>query len=93
MGELMDPCDAVAYLEATLQEEEEEGFLLALRTVAEVHGIVEIALIAGVGRESLYMTLSEEGNPKLHTHMAMLNSLELRRSVAPENNQQSAEHS
>lgn len=33
---LKDPRDAAAYLEAALTEEDEEGFLLALRTVAEV---------------------------------------------------------
>jgi probable addiction module antidote protein len=87
---LRDPRDAAAYLEAALQEEDEEGFLLALRTVAEVHGIAEVARKAGVGRESLYKTLREDGNPKLHTLTALLHSLGLRLSVIPENNQQSA---
>jgi DNA-binding phage protein len=36
---LKDPRDAAAYIEAALTEEDEEGFLLALRTVAEIHGI------------------------------------------------------
>ena len=33
---LRDPRDVAAYLEAALQQEGAEGFLLALRTVAEV---------------------------------------------------------
>src|SRR4030065_2711292 len=84
---LRDPRDAATYLEAALQEEDEEGFLLALRTVAEVHGIAEVARRAGVGRESLYKTLSEDGNPQLHTLTALLHSLGLRLSVTPENQQ------
>jgi DNA-binding phage protein len=40
---LRDPSDAAAYLEAALQEENAEGFFLALRTVAEVHGIAQVA--------------------------------------------------
>ncbi len=40
---LRDPRDAAAYLDAALQEEDAEGFLLALRTVTEVHGIAEVA--------------------------------------------------
>jgi probable addiction module antidote protein len=87
---LRDPHDAAAYLEAALVEEDEEGFLLALRTVAEVHGIAKLARKAGVGRESLYKTLSEDGNPKLRTLMALLHNLGLRLSVAPEDSKRAA---
>jgi len=87
---LRDPRDAAAYLEAAHQEEDEEGFLLALRTVTEVYGIAKVVRKPGVGRESLYKTLSDDGNPKLHTLTALLHSLGLRLSVIPENNQQSA---
>jgi probable addiction module antidote protein len=87
---LRDPRDAAAYLEAALVEEDEEGFLLALRTVSEVHGMAALARKAGVGRESLYKTLSEDGNPKLRTLMALLHNLGLRLSVAPEENKRKA---
>lgn len=81
---LKDPADAAAYLQAALAEEDEEGFLLALRTVAEIHGIADVAKRAGVGRESLYKTLSEGGNPKLRTLVSVLHGVGLRLSFEPE---------
>lgn len=81
---LKDPRDAAAYLEAALNEEDEEGFLLALRTVAELHGMAEVASRAGVGRESLYKALSENGNPKLRTLISVLHGVGLRLSFEPE---------
>ncbi len=87
---LKDPRDAAAYLEAALNEEDEEGFLLALRTVAEIHGIADVAKRAGVGRESLYKTLSENGNPKLRTLVSVLHGIGLRLSFEPENSRQAA---
>lgn len=81
---LKDPLDAAAYLETALNEEDEEGFLLALRTVAEAHGMADVASRAGVGRESLYKTLSENGNPKLRTLVSVLHSVGLRLAIAPE---------
>lgn len=82
---LKDPRDAAEYLAVALNEEDEEGFLMALRAVAEVHGIAEVAKRAGVGRESLYKCLSENGNPKLHTLVSILHSLGLRLSFEPDN--------
>lgn len=87
---LKDPRDAAAYLEAALAEEDEEGFLLALRTVAEVHGIGEVATRAGLGRESLYKTLSENGNPKLRTLVSVLHGVGLQLSFEPENKRNTA---
>lgn len=83
---LKDPRDAAAYLEAALTEEDEEGFLLALSTVAEIYGIADVAKRSGVGRESLYKTLSETGNPKLRTLVSVLHGVGLRLSFEPENN-------
>lgn len=83
---LRDPRDAAAYLETALAEEDEEGFLLALRTVAEVHGIGQVAEDTGLGRESLYKTLSKNGNPKLRTLQQVLHGFGLRLSVVPEDN-------
>lgn len=87
---LRDPRDAAAYLEVALAEEDEEGFLLALRTVAEVHGIAHVADLTGLGRESLYKTLSENGNPKLRTLKQILHGFGLRLSVVPEDNHRAA---
>lgn len=79
---LKDPKEAVAYLNAHLDENEaEEMFLLALRDVARAHGFSEIAEQTSLGRESLYKTLSENGNPKLSTLKLILKSMGLKISI------------
>ena len=53
-------------------------FLVALRNVAEAHGgIGNLAKKTGMGRESLYKTLSEKGNPKWHTLVSLVIALGL----------------
>ncbi len=81
---LKDHDEAVAYLNAALEESlkgDEESqylFLMALRNVAEAQGGVgNLAKKAHVGRESLYKTLSEKGNPKWHTLVSLILSLGL----------------
>ncbi len=75
---------AVAYLNAALEEslkgdpESQYLFLVALRNVAEAHGgIGNLARKTGMGRESLYKTLSEKGNPKWHTLVSLVIALGL----------------
>lgn len=64
---LRDPEEAAAYLDAALEEEDKDVFLLALRDVVEARlgGIGKLAQQVGLNRESLYRTLSEQGNPEL----------------------------
>ena len=83
---LKDPRDAAAYLEVAFAEGDESDIMLALRAVADVHGIANVAQRAGLGRESLYKTLSEDGNPKLTTLKSVLHGVGLRLAVVPENN-------
>jgi probable addiction module antidote protein len=81
---LKDPEEAAAYLTAALEEQAEDAeelFLLALRNVAEAHGIAKLATAAALNRETLYRTLSERGNPKLSTIGALLDALGLRLAV------------
>jgi probable addiction module antidote protein len=81
---LKDPKEAVAYLNAHLEQEEgdtEELFLLALRHVAKAIGFSEVAKSANLGRESLYKALSEDGNPKIETILALLKAMGLKLSV------------
>jgi len=85
---LKDPREAAAYLEAALNYENEEGFMLALRTVAEVYGITNVARDTGLGRESLYKTLHKDGNPKLRTLKTVLDTLGIR--IAFESNEESS---
>lgn len=79
---------AVEYLKVTLEAmkhpDEMAGALLALRSLADAYGGVgKVAAATGLSRESLYRSLSENGNPTLRTLFAVLDSLGLRLSVVP----------
>lgn len=84
MEQLKDHDEAVAYLNAALEEslkgdeESQHLFLMALRNVAEAQGgLGNLARKAGIGRESLYKTLSEKGNPKWQTLVSLVIALGL----------------
>lgn len=71
---LKDPEEAVAYLNAVLDEykrgdqESQKLLLMALENVALAQGgYSRLARKTGLGRESLYKTLSARGNPRLRT--------------------------
>lgn len=81
---LKDHDEAVAYLNTALEEslkgdeESKHLFLIALRNVVEAQGgMNKLAKKAHVGRESLYKTLSEKGNPKWCTLITLIISLGL----------------
>ena len=82
--DLQDPEDAVAYLNAALDDEYAQGaevFLLALRDIAKARGMKQLAQDTQLSRESLYRTLSSKGNPRFSTLEAVLKSLGLKLSV------------
>jgi probable addiction module antidote protein len=78
---LTDPEEAAAYLNAALEENDQEVFLLALRDIAEARGFTQIAQNAVLNRENLYRMLSSTGNPQLSSLNALLRSVGLRLSV------------
>jgi probable addiction module antidote protein len=81
---LKDPAEAAAYLEAALEEADQEGLLMAIRRVAEAHGgIAAIAANTGLSRETLYRTLSKRGNPTIATLSNVLAATGLRLSIRP----------
>jgi len=60
------------------------GFLLAVKDVTDANGGVrEVAESAHLNRETLYRTLSENGNPKLTSLDSILHAVGLRLSVKP----------
>ena len=82
---LRDPREAVEYLNAALEDGDPEGFLLAVRNVAEAQGgITQLAGKANLNRESLYRMLSERGNPELRSLGALLHALGFRLAIAVE---------
>jgi probable addiction module antidote protein len=81
---LGDPIEAVAYLNAGL-EDSIEAFLKALKNVAQAHQMKRVAEAAGVQRESLYRSLSEKGNPTFDTLTGVLSALGMKLSIVPTN--------
>jgi probable addiction module antidote protein len=70
MRRLKDPEYAAAYLTACLEDEDEDegGFLLALRDVADAYGGVRaLAKKTGLNREHMFRMLSKSGNPNLNS--------------------------
>ena len=81
---LHDEADIAAYLESVLEDGDMRAVPVALRTVAEaMGGMTALAARTGLSRETLYRTLSEKGNPRLDTLMAILAAFGLRMAVAP----------
>jgi probable addiction module antidote protein len=79
---LHDTREAEEYLNAALEEEAPELFLLALRNVAEAQGgVAQLAEKTKLNRESLYKMLSERGNPELRNLDALLHALGFRLTV------------
>jgi probable addiction module antidote protein len=80
-----DPAFADEYLQAAMQQADEEGgreaLLSALRHVAEAQGMAQVAERAGIQRESLYRALSPKGNPTLKTLVAVLDAAGLRLAI------------
>ena len=79
---LGDLREAEAYLNAALEEDDPELFLLALRNVAGAQGgVAQLADKTKLNRESLYKMLSERGNPELKSLDALLHALGFRLAV------------
>jgi probable addiction module antidote protein len=84
LEDLQDPNEALAYLNAALEDEDPRVFLLALRDVAEAKGMSEVARGAQLNRENLYRMLSLNGNPQLSSLTALLRSIGLRLAIQPD---------
>jgi probable addiction module antidote protein len=79
-----DAKHSAAYLEAAIETGEPGDLMAALRDIADAHGGVSyIAKTTGLGRETLYRTLSKKGNPQLSSLMPILEAVGLRLVVAP----------
>ena len=81
LEDVKDPEEAAAYLTAALEDGSPDVFLLALRDVAEAHGMKRLAEGAQLNRESMYRMLSDQGNPQLSSLTAVLQELGLRLAI------------
>jgi probable addiction module antidote protein len=75
--------DMIAYLDAAFEDGDPILIAAALGDVARAKGMSQIARDAGVGRESLYKSLSTSGNPEFSTVLKVIDALGLRLHVGP----------
>ena len=74
---LRDPDYALAYLQAALEEGGQGEWLTAVKEVAAASegGLKRVAEEANIGRESMYKSLSLDGNPRWETVRTVLDTL------------------
>ena len=77
---LRSPEEMAAYLDAWLLEapEDSAGIARALGDIARAKGMSLVAKETGLSRESLYRSLSAEGNPSFATVLKVAKALGLR---------------
>lgn len=82
--QLRTPREMAAYLDAWLSDAPEDaaGIARALGDIARAKGMTEIARKTGLSRESLYKSLSDDGNPSLDTVLRVARALGLRLHAA-----------
>jgi probable addiction module antidote protein len=78
--QLRTPKEMAAYLEAWLVEAPDDtaGIARALGDIARAVGMTKVARQTGLSRESLYKSLSEEGNPSFDTILRVARAVGVR---------------
>ena len=80
----LDDDEALATYLSDAFETQDVAFISdAIGVVARAKGMKQIALEAGVSRESLYRALSSAGNPELGTVLKVLASMNIKISAKP----------
>jgi probable addiction module antidote protein len=75
--------DVFAYLNAAFDDGHPEVVAHAIGNVARVRGMSRIAKECGLGRESLYKSLSDRGNPEFGTVLRVLKAIGVRLRAEP----------
>jgi len=73
--------DVAAYLEAALEENDTALLLAVIGDIARSKGMAQIAKELNLARESLYRSLSQDGNPSFSTIVKVLDNLGFQLSV------------
>jgi len=73
--------DAIAYLEAALEENDPEFLFKTIGYIARSKGMTRIAKELELNREGLYTALSPQGNPSFVTIARVLDNLGFQLSV------------
>ena len=73
------------YLNAALEDENPDVFLVAISDVAKARGMSKLAKDAGLGRESLYKALAPGAKPRYDTIIKLLRALGVELHTSPTN--------
>ena len=71
----------VEYLNVALEENDPKYFAKALGNVARAKGMSSVSEATGLGRQSLYRALSDDGNPRIDTLFRVIDALEVKLAV------------
>jgi probable addiction module antidote protein len=82
--------DMATYLEAALEDGDSSVITAALGDIARSKGMSEIARETGLGRESLYKSLSVDGNPEFTTVLKVVEALGLKLHASPSSDDEAA---
>jgi probable addiction module antidote protein len=81
-AEYLDTPEAIAaYLADAVDDADPDALLDAIGTVARARGMASIANDTGLGRESLYKSFRDGGDPKFSTMTKVLKSLGVKITV------------
>lgn len=69
------------FLAAAMEDPNPDVFLAALAEVAKARGIADLAARSGLGRESLYKTLSPGAKPRYETICKLIDALGVKLTV------------
>ncbi len=79
-----DPRFAAEYVNAILEDGDQEELMLALRRIAEAFGgVPQLARSARLNANTLYRTLSSKGNQELKSLRAVLRAMGMQLTVRP----------
>ena len=75
--------DVLNYLEAALEENDPDFLLEVIGDIARSKGMAQIAKELNLARESLYRSLSHDGNPSFKTVFKLFDILGMRVRLEP----------
>jgi len=84
VSEFLDNDEIISeYLNLVLEENDSQALINALGEIAKAKGIKSIAELAGVGRESLYKSLSSGSKPRFETISKIIKAFNLTFKIEP----------
>ena len=83
-ADYLDDEETIAeYITAALEDPNPDVFLTAVRDVARVRGMAQLAKDSGLGRESLYKALTPGAKPRYDTILKLLPALGIQLHAKP----------